>query len=430
MRGKGLFFSIVLGVAAVLLGVQLCFAAGFSIYEGSARGNALGGTLVGRADDPSALYYNPAGITQLPGVQVMGGATFILPSTTVNSFSGGRRTSTDTEDNVWVPPHAYITAQATDNIWFGLGVFSQFGLGTEFDENWPGRYSSYEAIIQSLTVNPNVAIKFNDQFSLAAGFDIMWFDVDLSRKINISQLVNIPGLPDIDRNLTGDSFGYGVNLGLRYQPMDWLAFGASYRSQVKQSLNGNADFTKSGIVATNPLFSRAFNDTNASANITLPDSLFLGVMFKPVDRWSVEVGATWTNWSTFDALTVKYDVDPQALTTGSATYSNTKDWEAVWRYQIGVEYKPLDWLDLRAGYVFDESPIQDEWVDYLVPANDRHLFNVGTGFHWNKWTLDLSYTYLMIEDRDVDESRSEGVLLSDFEDGHAHLIGMSVGYKF
>jgi long-chain fatty acid transport protein len=153
-------------------------------------------------------------------------------------------------------------------------------------------------------------------------------------------------------------------------------------------------------------------------------------MFKPVDRWSVEVGATWTNWSTFDALTVKYDVDPQALTTGSATYSNKKDWDDVWRYQIGVEYKALDWLDLRAGYVFDEEPSPDEWVDYLVPANDRHLFNLGTGFHWNKWTLDLSYTYLMIEDRDVDESRSEGVLQSDFEDGHAHLIGMSVGYKF
>ena len=427
-RGSAWFWGTLVMMASLLCNPHWCNAAGFALYEGSARGNALGGTMVGRANDPSALFYNPAGITQLPGLQFMGGLTAIIPSVDVVTHYGGATTTTSGETNVWTPPHAYISYQASDNVWLGLGTFSQFGLGTEFDQNWPGRYNIYKAIVESLTINPNVALKLNDKLSVAAGIDIMWFDVELCRKINASSLAGIT-LPDIDRKLEGDSFGYGFNLGLRYQPLDWLAFGLSYRSQVKQSLDGTADFTKYGL-ANASAFSKYFRDSDVSASITLPDMFFAGVVFMPSDRWSVEVGATYTGWGCYDSLDVTYQIDPQNLTSGAATYKDAKKWSSVWRYQIGAEYKALDWLDLRAGYTFDESPIPDDYVDYMVPANDRHLFSVGSGMHWGGWTLDLSYSYLMIEDRDVSARLSSGVLDSDFENGNAHLIGMSVGYKF
>lgn len=107
-----------------------------------------------------------------------------------------------------------------------------------------------------------------------------------------------------------------------------------------------------------------------------------------------------------------------------------KNWNDVWRFNLGVEYAALDWLDLRAGYVFDQSPLNDDTIDYMVPANDRHLLNGGLGFHWDAWTVDLSYTYLMIMDRDIDGRAGSGVLDGEIDNADAHIMGLSVGYKF
>lgn len=418
MRRKSWLRGLVLGVLVVLSAAQVSFGAGFALYEGSARGNALGGAMVGRADDPSALFFNPAGITQLEGIQVVGGATAIMPKTDVTTENPytGEKTTTTTEDNVWVPPHLYATYQFTDRVWFGLGLFSPFGLGTEFEEDWPGRYNSYKAVIQSLTINPNIAVKLNDQLSMAAGIDIMWFDLDLRNKIRVP-IDNQGGSVDMDHKLTGDSFGYGVNLGLHYKACEWMRLGFSYRSQIKQNVEGSADF--SGPIV--------FEDTDAGGDIVLPDMFFFGAAFYPMKQLSVELGAVYTRWSTYDQLTIRYE-KPLAGVIRSVT--RVKDWEDTIRIQLGAEYKALDWLDLRASYIFDQEPVNSEHADYLVPANDRHLFGFGPGFRWKNWTADLSYNYIYITDRHVDARLEEGVLESDFEDGNAHLVGLSVGYKF
>jgi long-chain fatty acid transport protein len=420
MRGRSLFAALFLGLLSLLIGVQPSFGAGFALYEGSARGNALGGGLVGRADDPSALFYNPAGITQVPGTQAQLGVTVILPDTDVktrNSPFGDADDTTSTENNVWIPPHAYLTYQFSDKVWFGLATFSRFGLGTEFPEDWPGRFNNYNAVIETLSINPNIAFKLNDQFSFAVGMEVMYFDLELERKLPIPSPVL-----ETDQSLNGDSFGYGFNLAMHYKPCKYAAFGVSYRSQVKQNVEGDADFHSPAPI---------FTDTDVEGSVVLPDEVFLGVAIYPTDRLSFEIGAIWTNWSTFDELKIKFD-DPQIGFGGADEISVPKDWDDVWRINFSAEYKLLDWLDLRAGYVYDESPIPDHTVDYLVPANDRHMFAFGPGFHWDRWTVDLSYTYLLIEERDVDARPAppDFVLDSKFENGHAHLIGATVGYKF
>jgi len=421
MMKKSWFFQVAFAVLGLLLAASMAQGAGFALYEGSARGNALGGTLVGRADDPSAIFFNPAGITQLPGSQVMAGATFISPKTDVVTDVGGMKITTETEDNVWIPPHLYSTHQWSDSIWFGLGILSRFGLGTEYDHNWPGKYNIYTAVVQTLSVNPNVAYKVNDKLSLAAGVSAMWLDLELERKIPSEA-------GDINQELTGDDWGYGFNLAAHYKACDWMSLGASYVSQVDQNVDGDVDFTKPvGLPA------EIFNDTGASGEITLPDMLFLGVTFYPSDRWSLEVDAIWNGWSSYDKLCIVCDdiiyIDPS---TGQPVQGSTtvKDWDDVWRFQIGVEYAATDWLDLRLGYVFDESPIPGDTADYLVPADDRHLYNIGCGMHWDEWTLDLSYTYLSIESRSVDARLDEGIFDSKFEDGVTHLFGVSVSCVF
>ncbi len=424
MKRMGRLFLLPVIVISVVFSAELCSASGFALYESSARGNALAGAVVARADDPSALFFNPAGITQLPGLQMMAGATAIMPSTKVTTYSP-KAVTTKTEDNTWIPPHLYATYQATDKVWLGLAVFSPFGLGTEFPSDWPGKYNSYEAVIKTFTINPNIAFKVNDKFSFALGLDLMSFDLDLKRKIDTKPF---GGFGDVNRELEGDSLGMGFNVALHGRPFDWLKLGFSYRSQVTQHVTGDAKFLKPARFPNVPPFSSAFNDTSASGSITLPDEFFFGAAFYPTKDFSVEVGAIWTRWSTYEALTISYGTPP--LPGGGRVYSDPKDWSDVWRPFIGFEYKAADWLDLRAGYAFDQEAVNQQYADYLVPANNRHLFSFGPGFHWRNWSLDLSYTYLLITDRDDVPAHEPGVLPSSFSNGYANMVGVSLGYKY
>ncbi|MBE1425850.1 long-chain fatty acid transport protein [Desulfomicrobium macestii] len=419
--------SWVIAWSLVLLTAQFGFAAGFGIYEWSARGNALGGATVGRADDPSALATNPAGITQLDGLQVLGGFTAIHP--VLDLKTDGKWYSSD-KDSLWIPPHFFATWKVNDRYSIGLGTFSRFGLGSVFDEDWGGRYNSYEAIIESMSINPNVAVKVTDKLSAAFGVEAMYLNFSKKQKFSLAPYSSNP---DGDLKLEADGWGYGFNMALHYQPCDYAKIGLSYRSPVTMKVNGDAEFsTPDWIYAYPGVPGVAFTDTSASGTVTLPDSFSFGVAIYPLERLSVEVGAVYTLWSKYDELKINYG-DAVVLKPGVGLVDQTvqeKNWDDVWRFNIGVEYAALDWLDLRVGYVYDQSPLQDDTIDYMVPANDRHLLNGGLGFHWDSWVVDVNYTYLMIMDRDIDARAADYVREGEIDNADAHMVGLSIGYKF
>lgn len=156
LRIACLVCALLAGMASVVL------AEGFALNEWSARGVSLAGGMVGRADDVSALAYNAAGITQLPGAHVMGGLAFIAPMGTIIAEKGGLEHDTTTKPSVWLAPHAYASYQLNDNVWLGLGVFSRFGVGNSYDGGWTGRYNIYDVGLQSVSFVPTVAYKIND----------------------------------------------------------------------------------------------------------------------------------------------------------------------------------------------------------------------------------------------------------------------------
>jgi len=318
---------------------------------------------------------------------------------------------------VWVPPHLYVTYQANDKIWLGLAVFSPFGLGTEFPSNWPGQYNSYKAVIQTVNINPNLAYKVNDKLSFALGLDINYFTLDLKRNV-------LTPFGGVGASLQGDSIGVGCNAALHYRPFDWLKLGLSYRSQMTQDVTGDAKFSRpAGMPGV------LFRDTTANGQITLPDEFYFGAAFYPDKKLSVELGLIWTRWSTYEDLRIQYETAPGGPGSSPIT-TDVKNWHNVLRPFIGAEYKALDWLDLRAGFAWDQEASDVQFVDYLVPANDRFLFSFGPGFHYKNWTLDLSYTYLLIVDRNDVPAHPTGVLPSSFSNGYAHMVGCSLGYKF
>ena len=400
---------VLMMIVLVSLSAAPVFGAGFALYEGSARGNVLGAALTASADDPSAIFYNPAGITQLKGVQTMIGATIVTPDTTVET-SGA---SNSFKRNWFLPPHAYVTYQINDKWWAGIGTFTRFGLGTEFDQTWPGRFNSYHAKIQELEINPNIAFKINNEFSVAAGVNAMWFDLSLSRKL---PPVSYYGVPTTDFKLAGDSWGYGWNIAAQYKPSDCVQAGISFRSRVKQSVKGTA--------TTNPS-SPVYPTVDADGDITLPAMLFAGLNFNVNKTLSIGGGIYWTEWQSYDKLQINF----AHSFAGMTTMSSQKDWKNVFRYMIGGEWKAAEHCTLRLGYAFDQAPGPDETVDYIAPDSDRHLFSIGAGYHKDKWGIDISYTYILITDRDIAGTVS-GTYPGKFSDGSAHLVGLSLSYKF
>lgn len=181
---------VLLTIVLIFSCMGSAFGAGFALYEFGARGTSMAGTMIGRADDPSAVAYNPAGMTQLPGTQTMIGFSVVAPGGKIETSSGSQignswgppwgtasvSNTTEIEKNYWVPPHAYVTHQINNKLWLGVGLYTRFGLGTEFPDGWPGEYNNLFTRVRSASLNPNLAYKLTDTLSLAVGAEVMWFD--------------------------------------------------------------------------------------------------------------------------------------------------------------------------------------------------------------------------------------------------------------
>ncbi len=362
------------------LGCGTALGAGFALYDWSARGNALGGAMVGRADDPSAIAFNPAGITQIPGSSMMAGLAFIMPGGTLTNMDTGD--SVGLIDHTFIPPHFYYTRQMSDKVWFGVGLMTRFGLGTDLPEDWFGRFNSYYADIQSLSLNPNLAWKVNEQLSLSVGVEALWFEYGARRKIPPSQQIPM----GTDFRLLGDDIGYGWNLGLHYKLDESTRVGFHYRSQVDLTISGNVDFLGS---------------RDAWGDLTLPEMFMFGISRQVTPKLNVEVGAIYTGWSSYDRLEINVE--------GLPTDPVEKNWKNVWRYQLGFEYKYSPEWTWRFGYTYDQSPIPDDTIDYQLPMSDRQLFSLGFGYTKNDRTWDFAYTYLMADDRTIAARPGDGI---------------------
>ena len=405
---KRRFLSVVAALALCLMSASIAAASGYALYEFSARGNALGGALVARADDPSALVFNPAGITQLEGTHIAAGASLFIPK--LDLIHGGE--TFEVEDRLWTIPHFYLTHQINDRFTIGVAEYSRFGLGTDLDENWNGRFNTYQAIIESFSINPNIAMKLNDKVSVAAGVEYTRVAVELRNALSI-------GGSEYKTHLESDGYGFGLTAGLHYKPSDEWRFGVSWKSQVEVVDKGTQKFSGAP----------GMKDSDVRGTVTVPDMFFFGAAWYPTDKLSIEAGAVLTRWSLYDNLAFHYH---QAQVGGTTHILNAqKEWHDSWRFNVGIEYDFTENWTGRVGYVYDQSPINEEYVDYMIPGNDRQLYSAGLGYKWDNWSIDASYTFVWAKGRDYSESKAKFVDKNGrAENGNTHIYGLTVGYHF
>ena len=429
MRTK---FTACFGMLIILMGLAIvpgfsnkAEAAGFAIYEWGARGNALGGAMVAKANDPSALAWNPAGITQLKGTHMQAGVAMISPMMDLTTTAGGTTTKNSMTKNVFFVPNAFVTQQVNDNIWFGVGSFTRFGLGTEFDENWAGRYASYNTAIESYSINPNIAYKFNDYISVAVGVEFMKVRADLRKKLDATRQNNPNTYAgDVDQRLVVNGFTPGLNAAIHVTPNEEWSLGFSWRSKMDHRAEGSASYNvPAAVSASSPLF----QDSSVSMNMNTPHMMFGGVEYKPMDNLSLEFDAVFSMWSDYSAIDYYFD---KVTAVGRQAVRADKKWNDVWKFEFGVEYLPIEDLTLRAGYFYDQSPIPDGYIDYMLPTSDRQNVSFGIGWKYNNFSIDAAYNYLWMKDRTIEARPAEGIRYTEISNSHTHIVSLDMGFSF
>ena len=418
-------------VMMLLLSVgSLVYASGFLIYEHGARATGLAGTLAARGGDPSAMVYNPAGITMLTGTNLSLGTTLIFPSGTfagANPFPGFGVTE-DYKDRVFFPSNFYLTHQLSDKLIAGLAVFNPFGLETDWQdpETFSGRYISYKSALQSFYINPTLAYKLSPELSVAVGLQAVYAKVEINRYNGST--VNGRLYDTAKIKLEGSTgFNFGFNAGLRFQTTDKLSLGVAYRSEVENKLDdADATFTQIPISPSiDPVVKAALpKNQKAKSSVTFPAILSLGVGYQLTEKLDVEFDAILTTWSAFDKLVIEFD-DP------SLTSTTPEGWEDVWSYRFGAQYQWNDRLALRAGYLRDMTPQPKASMSPLLPDANRHDVAFGFGYKLsNSLTLDLANMLVFFDERSTDGESYDVINYNGEYRVFAYLVGFNFSYKF
>ncbi|BCA79321.1 outer membrane protein transport protein [Desulfuromonas sp. AOP6] len=437
-------------VFLVLALASPAFSAGFALIEQSVSG--LGNAFAGSAatgEDASTIFFNPAALTLLEGQQVVAGAHVIVPSAKFSKDSSMTISGGNSGDAgvVGVAPNLYYAANLNNGWSVGLGIFAPFGLATEYDKDWVGRYHAVESDVMTININPTVAYRVNENLSLGAGVSAQYIDVTLSQMIDLGKIayaldpVNIPiqavSNPDADifADMTADDWGYGFNLGALYEFNENTRIGVTYRSRIKHTVKGDVKFSQQnpdsglGIVLAGAAASR-FPNQGVEGDITLPASASLSAYHRINAQWVVMADIMWTEWSTFDKLVIEFDGDvPDSLTT--------ENWDDNWRYSVGANYTPNDRLVLRGGLAFDETPIPDsKHRTPRIPGEDRFWVAFGAGYKLtNQMNLDFGYAHLFVKDSKIakdgldEEDLLRGALYGEYENS-VDIVSAQLSYSF
>jgi long-chain fatty acid transport protein len=417
--------------AAALIGVSVqAEAAGFYIQEQSVRGlgSAFSGSVT-NLTDPSTVYFNPAGMTKLNGLQAQAGVNLLIPDSEVKNTGASTAPLTmalgGPSGNPYDPtpvPNGFVSYQINDRVWAGIGVTAPFGLGSDYGNTWFGRFDSTKTELAVIDIQPTIAYKVNDVISIGAGLNIAHSSADLRNQVNLVGL----GLGEGSSKLTGDDWGFGYSVGVQLKPIPTTTIGINYKSEVHHNLDGKIQVT----TAAGALV--AAQSSNGSAKLVTPDHLTIGLAHQVNNRLTIQGQATWFGWNNFGAISAYRD-------SGALASSVEQNYQTTWAYAIGAEYMASDKWMLRGGVQFDATPTTDEFRTSRTPDGDRTWLSLGATYSITpKIDLDMAGTYIFIEDGSINLMRGAanpatgagaGNMRAKTE-GSVGIIATGVTYKF
>jgi long-chain fatty acid transport protein len=394
------------------------FALGFRITDHGAEATARGGAFVATADNPSAIYHNPAGITQLEGMHILlNGYTIALESSVDSAIAGG--IDVDTKYGWQTLPESFTVLSPEGSPFsFGLGFFSPFGFALEYPDDAPFRTLGKKGKIQFFTANPVIALEVSRTFSVAVGATLNYSRAKLTRGLVTS---------GDEFQLEGAGFGVGLTAGLLWKPSPKHSFGLQYFGPISINYSGHArtripGFTTDVEVAPGVVLPidipRLENEEDANVELDFPQTITAGYSFRPTPDWNFEFNVEWTDWDSLNS--------PMIHLSENLNTPLVFNYESSFMYEFGVTKKFKGGWSASAGYIYSENSVPNESFSPLVPDTNRHVLSVGVGRQYENWNWYLAYQYAYGPHRRIDQQTvADGTYRFQ-----SNAISFTLGYSF
>jgi long-chain fatty acid transport protein len=364
-----------------------CFGLGFANPDQDARATAQGEAFVAQADAPSAVYYNPGGLTQMTGTELSSGG-FV----TFRSINFDGNTSNAKLNNPAYTMHSYgVTDFGLTNWRFGYGMNVPFGNAQDWGKNTDFKYQVTSSSLQVWNFALAAAYKFNDHLSIGAGPNFYYSNTSLERQVPFSLL--FPGTKDGNFKFAGSGYNFGGTAGLLWTINAKNAIGITYHSPFSIDYHGHAR------VKNDP--TGTLGTSSATAEIQYPQSVAVGYAFRPIPQLKLEFDAQWTDWDTLNSVKL-HSPNPAFQNDPSSTIPF--NWMSSWYYEFGAQYAVTTNWTARAGFIYSENTVPSSTFSPTLPDNNRYVFSAGLGYSTSRWTIDFTYQYSMTEDRKITSS--------------------------
>jgi long-chain fatty acid transport protein len=396
----------------------ICSGSGYALYEMSARAHGMAHAYIVRVDDASAVWYNPAALTRIEGTEIYGSASWIHTSGDFTSLATG--TTFDMVEGDFFPPNFYVAHQLSDNWSFGFGIYTPFGLRTEWPVGSLPSFVSQKADLKVLYATPSIAYRVTPYLSVGGGFDFTFTDLSLERNVNLAPLAPVV----ISNEVDSDGTAFGFNLGALVETNSNFDLAFTYKHKMEVDYEGSTSFT--GIP---PALTSFFPEGDIQLELPLPSQFMIGAA-TTYEKFSIEGDLIWTFWDDLDQITLDFLLNTPAL----RDVIITRNFDNTWSFRIGVEYSLSDHWALRGGYFYDETPVPDQAVDPILPDGSRNSLTFGVGYIGEGWTFDVAYMALFIDGRTSPLNNfvtpPGNVAAAGDYSQNANLLAFGFGYKF
>lgn len=405
------------------------WAGGILIYEAGQEGNGLANAgAAALATDPSVLMSNPAGLTELKGTQISANGQLILGDMRFSRDSNNQFNGNEGGNALQYLPGAsfFVSHQIDDRSAIGFGMYGNFGLALDYDDDWAGRYFNQEAAIIGVSFQPTLAHKFTDDLSIGIGPRIMYAYYRNETAIN-NNLLGLRDSPDGQLEYKDTDVGAGINLGLLYRLSERTQIGLAYTSKIDLEFKDSPSVRK----VDNPIINAALRRLDVDSlelDMSVPQTVLLSVAHDLDPQWKLLGSLGWQDWSEFGEIGVEVDANAADVSrTANRQYKDT------WHASIGTQYQATPRLRWSVGLGYDSSAVEDKDRTVDNPMGDA--WRVATGINYqidDGLDLHAAYTLVWLGDMDVDQtkSRSDTTLSGTYKNAALHIIGGGATWRF
>ena len=449
-------------------GAGHAYGAGFALQEnsGSGLGNAYaaGATLT---EDVSGMWSNAATLSKRTRMEAAGALHIITPS--IKFKDGGSvappfqplGSDGGNAGDTAAVPNMYIAVPINRQWVFGLGINAPFGLVTEYNSDFMGRYQAIKSDVKTINVNPAISWQATPNFAIGVGANWQRIEAELTNHVNYSGgiaqgaqglaaagqitpataaaiIAATPGL-DSKAKVDGDDDAWGWNVGVLWDVSPTTRIGASYRSEIKYNVKGNASFDNPTVTVppalapvvgliTNGINTGTLYNGGVTSDITLPAIVNVSFFSQINPQWDIMADLQWTGWSSIKDLTFN-------RTDGTGVLSSTpENFDDAWRFAVGANYRHNDKWMFRGGIAFDQTPVNTHDRTPRLPDEDRWWISFGAQYKWNaNLKFDAGFTYIDSKKATISQNAGNparyGLLQGNYE-AYTTIFSMQATYTF